>query len=114
MLSRRQAFTALDEKITRILLEIDGLERSHHGTGNNALLFTFHSAIEWSVTVPLLGERRRAAVNRALRLSDSIERLKTDMIEEVCCNDSAIPHHHSSFCPFAHVPSFSTPGDFHR
>ena len=29
------------------------------------------------------GERRRAAVNRALRLSDAIECLKAEMIEEV-------------------------------
>lgn len=36
-----------------------------------------------SSSIALAGERRRAAVNRALRLSDSIERLKTDMIEEV-------------------------------
>jgi len=31
LLSRRQNFTTLDENITKILLEIDGLERSHHG-----------------------------------------------------------------------------------
>jgi len=57
LLSKRQVFTALDESITQVLLEIDALDRSHYS------------------------DRRRAAVNRALRLSDSIEQLKANMAD---------------------------------
>jgi len=49
LLSRRQNFTVLDESITKILLEIDSLERSHHG----AYSFFIYPRIEPSPTSPI-------------------------------------------------------------
>ena len=73
LLSKRQVFTALDESITQVLLEIDALDRSR------ACCCLACQSSNSTFVVSDYSDRRRAAVNRALRLSDSIEQLKANM-----------------------------------